>query len=271
MPRNRICKNAGFALTGFVAGITLMLALGFAKDPNEGEKEILPKNAFGDLRIVTVPLDRSDTKDAMLIYKGDVPIIHIYRNDANEVHRFALSNGEKNVLAFGNLVKSGISEFVVYGNEVHSGRRTPVLYLKSSDKPGVWRPTTYIPSVVPVYDEKGTLVRWRMIGEAYFDLDFDGQFDAKLIWNDKSVVVSGSIFIKGQWREIGTLDGKERIGAFDPETLSADTRERGSKKTTYFDFVWGKGWQERSQEGASQGDSVNSGDAMKTPVKAGRE
>ena len=80
-----------------------------------------------------------------------------------------------------------------------------VLFLKSSDKPGVWRPATYAPTVAAVYDEKGTLVRWRAIGETYFDLDFNGQFDAKEIFNDKSVVVSQSIFVKDQWRELGTL------------------------------------------------------------------
>jgi len=35
---NQMCNRAGFALTAVVAGIVLMLALGFAKDPNEGEK-----------------------------------------------------------------------------------------------------------------------------------------------------------------------------------------------------------------------------------------
>lgn len=257
MLRNRICKNAGLALTGFVAGITLMLALGFAKDPNSGEKEILPRNTFGDLRIVITPIDRSDTKDAMLIYKGDVPIIHLYRNDANEVHRFALTSGEKDVLAFADLVKSGISEFWLCGNAVHGSHRAPVLFLKASDKPGVWRPAAYTPSVVPIYDEKGKLARWRMIGETYLDFDFDGQFDAKEVLNDKSVLVSESIFIKGEWRELGRLDGNgrftKRIGGFDPETLSADTRERGSKTTTYFDFVWGKGWQERSEKPGETG------------------
>ena len=257
MLRNQIGKNAGVAVAGFVAGITLMLALGFAKDPNKGEKEILPKNVFGDVQIVTVPLDRSYAKDAMVICKGDVAIFTLLRNDANEVDRFGLTHGENNVLAFGNLAKSGISEFVVYGNKVHDSPRAPVLFVKSSDKPGVWRPAMYAPTVAAVYDEKGTLVRWRVIGEAYFDLDFDGQFDAKLIWNDKSVVVSGSIFIKGQWRELGTTDGRERIGAFDPETQTADTRERGSKKTTHFDFVWGKGWQERSEKPGETGQATD--------------
>ena len=256
MLRNRICKNAGFAVAGFVGGIVLMLALGFAKDPNEGEKEILPRNTYGDLRIVTTLLDRSDTKDGMAIYKGDIPIIFLYRNDSNEIDRFALTNGEKGLLALGRLAKSGISEFGVYGNKVHDSGRSPVLFLKTSDKPGVWCPARYAPTVAGVYDEKGKLVHWCAIGEVYFDLDFDGQFDAKEILDDKSVVVSQSIFIKDQWRELGTLDRKERIGGFDPETLSADTRERGSRKTTYFDFVGGKGWQERSEKPGETGQAT---------------
>ena len=124
MLRNRLCKNAGLALTGFVAGITLMLALGFAKDPNKGEKEILPRNTFGDLRIVTAPLERSDGINAgMVIYKGDIAILTLLRNDANEVDGFGVLNGENNILAVGRLAKSGVSEFSVYGNEPHAGRR----------------------------------------------------------------------------------------------------------------------------------------------------
>jgi hypothetical protein len=249
MPGKLIGKNAGFALTGFVAGIILMLALGFAKGPNKGEKEILPRNSFGDLRIVTAPLERSDAVNAaMVIYKGDIAILTLLRNDSNEVDGFGVTNGENNLLAFGRFARSGISEFYVYGNEVHDGPRAPVLFLTPSDKPGVWHPARYAPTVAPVYDEKGKLVRWRAIGEVYFDLDFDGQFDAKEILNDKSVAVSQSIFIKDQSRELVNLDRKERIGGFDPETQTADTRERGSKKTTYFDFVGGKGWQERSEK-----------------------
>ena len=94
------------------------------------------------------------------------------------------------------------------------------------------------------------MARYRAVGEVYHDLDFDGQFDAKEIWDDKSVVISQSIFIKGEWRELGRLDGSgqfnKRAGGFDPENLR-HTQEIDGGKKTYFDFVAGKGWSERSR------------------------
>jgi hypothetical protein len=242
--------NAGFAVAGFVAGIGLMLALGFAKDPNESEKEILPKNTFSDLRITVMPLKQKDINAAMTIYKGDTPIIIIYRNDSNEVDRFGIANGRHGILALGGLAKSGISKFGVYGNEVHGGRRTPVLTMVASDKPGVWYKVRYAPTFIPVYDG-GKLTRYRTVGELYTDLDFDGQFDAKEIWNDKSVIVSESILIKGEWRELGRMDSNgrfsKRAGAYDPNDLSAFTEDVDGGNKTYFDFVPGKGWRQRSQ------------------------
>jgi hypothetical protein len=45
----------------------------------------------------------------------------------------------------------------------------------------------------------------------------------------------------------------KRKGSFDDKDLTAFTQEVDSGKKTYFDFVWGKGWQERSQRPAVQG------------------
>jgi hypothetical protein len=247
---NRICKNAGLALTGFVAGIALMLVLGSAKDRHENEKEILPKSTFGDLRITTMPLEQDDIHGAIAIYKGDIPLIYLYRNDSNEVHGFGITNGKNGILAVGQLSKSGISNFLLYGNEVHDAQRTVVLVMEASDKPGVWRHVSYGLSV-PEYNEN-RVPRHRFVGDVYEDLDCDGRFDAKEVFNDKSVVVSESIFINGEWRELGRLDSNgqftKRRGSFDEKDLTAFTQEVGSGKKTYFDFVWGKGWQERSEK-----------------------
>jgi len=254
MLRNRIYKNVGLALTGFMAGIALMLILGFAKDRDEGEKEILPKNTFGDLRIVTAPLERSDSKGAMTLRKGDMPIIVIYTNDANEVDRFAIVNGTHGLLALGRVGVSGISEFGVYGNEVHDGRRTPALVMVASDKPGVWHKVRYAPRA-PVFDE-GKLTYFRAVGEEYDDLDFDGQFDLKSIYDDRSAIISQSIFLKDEWRELGRMDSNGRFnkrrGTFDPNDQSAYIEDVDTGKRTYFDFVWGKGWQERPRRPVAQ-------------------
>jgi hypothetical protein len=248
MLRNQTSNKAGFAVIGFFAGIVLILALGSAKNRREDKKEALPKNTFGDLRITTELPARNDSKKAMTIYKGDTPIILIFTNDSNEVDRFAITNGTRGLLALGRLGESRISQFAVYGNEVHGGRRMPVLTMVPSDKPGVWHKVRYAPASRPVYDE-GKLTSYRAVGELYEDLDFDGQFDAKQIWDDQSVVVSESIFVNGQWKELGRVDSKERpnqrVGAYDPNSLSAYTRDVGGGKQTDFDFVWGKGWQER--------------------------
>ena len=121
MLRNRICKNAGLVLMGLVAGTALTLVLGFAKNRDEDEKDILPRNTFGDLRIVTVPVERSGSDKGMALCKGDIPIILVYTNDSNEVHHFAITNGKHGTLAVGDLTRSGISKFGVYGSEVHDG------------------------------------------------------------------------------------------------------------------------------------------------------
>jgi hypothetical protein len=252
---NQIGRKAGFALTGFVAGITLMLALGAAKDRDKNEKEILPKNTFGDLRIVTEPVQRSDTKAVMTVYKGDTPIVLIFMNDANEVDRFGVVNGKHGMLALGRLGKSSISEFAVYGNDVHDGGRTPALSMVASDKPGVWHKVRYAPRV-PVF-AAGTLISFRSVGEEYDDLDFDGQFDLKSIYDDKSAIISQSILLKGEWRELGRLDSNGRFikrrGCFDLNDHSAYSDDLDTGKTTYFDFVWGKGWQERPEKPSEAG------------------
>lgn len=250
---NQIGKKAAFALTGFVAGITLMLALGSAKDREENEKEILPKNVFGDLRITTRPAKIDNINGVMAIYKGDRPIIYLYRNDANEVGGYGLTNGQDDILAVGQLSKTGISDFLLYGNKVHDAQRTVVLVMQASDKPGVWRQVSY---GLTVPDDN----RHRFVGDVYVDLDVDGRFDAKDVFNDKSAVISQSIFINGEWRELGRLDSNgqftkrvKRVGSFDDKNLTAFTREVDSRKKTYFDFVWGKGWQERSEKPGETG------------------
>jgi hypothetical protein len=242
---NRIGRKAAFALTGFVAGITLMLALGSAKDREENEKEILPKNMFGDLRIVMEPLEQKDIHGAMAIYKGDRPIIYLFRNDANEVGGYGLTNGKDDILAVGQLSKAGISNFLLYGNKVHDAQRTVVLVMQGADKPGVWRQVSY---GVTVPDDN----RHRFIGDVYVDLDCDGRFDAKEVFDDKSAVVSQSIFVNGEWRELGRLDSNgeftKRRGTFNEKDLTAYTQGVDGGKKIHFDFVPGKGWQERSEK-----------------------
>jgi hypothetical protein len=239
---NQIGKKAVFALTGFVAGITLMLALGLAKDRQENEREILPKNVFGDLRIATMPVRRNEFNGQMVLYKGDRPIIYLFRNDANEVGAYCLTHGEDDILAAGWLSKSGLSYFSLYGNKVHDAQRTMILIMQASDKPGVWRFAGY-GLTIPGDD------RERFVGDVYVDLDVDGRFDGKQVFNDKSAVVSDSIFINGEWRELGHLDSKgqfvKRKGSFNKKDLTAFIEDMDSGKKTYFDFVPGQGWRER--------------------------
>lgn len=243
---NRIGKNAVLVLTGFVSGCILMLAVGLAQKHDEGEKEILPGNVFRDLRITCVPLEEDDIRGAMAIYKGDRPIIYLYRNDANEVGGYGLTNGQDDILAVGQFSKAGISNFVLYGNKVRDAQRTVVLVMQASDKPGVWRLASY---GLTVPDDN----RHRFVGDVYVDLDCDGRFDGKQVFNDKSAIVSESISMNGEWRELGRLDSNGQFaktkGSFDEKDLTAFTEDMDSGKKSYFDFVPGQGWQERPQAG----------------------
>ncbi len=254
---HRFRKDPTLVLMGFAAGVVLMLVSGTIKEGAEARKEILQRNTFGDLRIFTEPFTgRSDTKEVMVISKGDVPVVFLYNNDSNEVDRLAITSGKHGIMALTRLTKSGISEFVLLGNEVHDGLRMPVFTMDVSDKPGVWDKVRYTPTVAGVYD-KGKLVSYRVVGEVYHDIDFDGQFDAKSIYDEKSVVCSESIFVDEQWLELGYRepDGRwKREGLFEADKLRAYTVE--GKEKVYFDFVWGKGWH-RQPKHAVQEDSEN--------------
>ncbi len=251
----RPSRSAGLVLAGFTVGLALMLLFGCARNGGEARKEILHRNTFGDLQITAEPFTgRSDAKDVMLISKGDVPILILYNSDSNEVDRFAVANGTDDIVALGRLTKSGISEFVLYGNEVHEGLRMPVFTMDASDKPGVWDEVRYTATAHAVYDQ-GKCVSYRVVGEVYYDIDFDGQFDAKDIRDKESEVFSESIFIDGQWLELvhREPDGQwRRKGLFEADKSRAYTIEGDDK--VYFDFVWGRGWHRRPAEEA-QGDS----------------
>ncbi len=214
-----------------------MLVLGVAKSTDKNKREILPKNVFGDLRIITEPMDLGELKESMVIYKGDIPLIYLFRNDANEVSGFGITCGNDGMPGWAQLAKSGISDFVVYGNKIHAESRTAVLVLTASDKPGVRRHLGYGLSV-PKYDDNKVpghrIPSYRIVGDVYRDLDFDGRFDAKEVFNDKSVVVSESIFVNGEWRELGRLDSNsqfierlKRVGSFDDKNLTAFTAGGG--------------------------------------------
>jgi len=243
---HRFGKNLGLILMGLVTGFVLTLVLGFADSPTGAHRET-PQSTYGDLRIITVPLDRDDARDSMVIYKGDVPIIHLFRTDSNEVNLFGINNSVHGKLALGCLTKAGISEFTLFGNKVREGMQMPVFTMNASDKPGVWNKVRYTPTVAGIYD-KGKLVSYRVVGEVYHDIDFDGQFDAKSIYDEKLVVCSESIFIDGQWLELGYREPNgrwKREGFFEADKSRAYTMD-GAKKV-YFDFVWGKGWHRRPE------------------------
>lgn len=240
------CTNASLVAIGLMAGVAMVPMLG-SSAANNGT-ETFAEGTFGDIRLVTVPLETSDTRAVMTLLKGDVPIIHLYRNDANEVDRFAVANGAHGTVALGRLTEAGISEFVLHGNEVHNGLRMPVLTIDASARPGVWHKARYTPTVGGVYSD-GKLISYRVVGEVYHDIDFDGQFDARDVYDKESIVTSQCIFIDGQWIELARrdVDGEwRRLGRFETGELEAFTIEGDSKVS--FDFVCGGGWHKRAKK-----------------------
>jgi hypothetical protein len=76
---------------------------------------------------------------------------------------------------------------------------SPVLFMTSAEN-GKWKDATYSKDV-----------GGRPVGDIFVDIDFDGQFDVKLVVNQESKCVSRSIRIDDSWHEVDKLNREQRI------------------------------------------------------------
>ena len=134
-----------------------------------------------------------------------------------------------------------LSDLIIYGRET-----MPVEFAIANDEPEGWGSVRYV-RTTPEYDRSGALMRYRPIGEMYIDIDFDGQFDAKDIYNDQSERLSQWVFMDGGWKCLGTFDpptGWREPGYVGVNTRTAIYREDGREQ--HLDFVPGLGWKARA-------------------------
>jgi hypothetical protein len=78
-------------------------------------------------------------------------------------------------------------------------------------------------------------------------IDFDGQFDAKSLYNEDFNIISQSIYVEGNWKELGRRDPQgnfHQTGSYIVEQSYAFNVENG--KNIEYDFVFGKGWKRRT-------------------------
>jgi hypothetical protein len=255
----KFIKDSIKFICGFLLGTVFVFMLAF-KNPEE-QLYSKPSFEFGDVKFaiedfkLTVDdanvLEKPIVVDEVLrISKDNYPFILLYKDPSGKICYFAICDGE-NELALSRFKGGRISEFFVFGNKVHDNSRMQVFFIMASDKPGIWKKALYAPNCKKII-KNGKHISYAPNGELYYDIDFDGQFDAKCIMNEKKEILSESIYIGKQWIELFCTDSDEKLiknGYFSLEKLEA--MMSNGENIIYYDFEFGKGWRERSSENAS--------------------
>ncbi|MCP4256385.1 MAG: hypothetical protein GY774_02530 [Planctomycetes bacterium] len=253
MLKSIVKKNSIKMSFSFLMGA--MLALTIASKENKDIIDLAQirdnEVTYADLNIDIVSdfnhPDHPDIIEALCIRKNDYPFIFMGKDSSNKIVSWGITDGKEGLIALSQFDKDRISQFSIYGNQVHDENRMPVFSFKASDKPGVWQKVQYMPLSKTIV-ENGKLSHYEPIGELYNDLDFDGQFDAKRVLNEESEIVFFYIFINGKWLLLdnkGLKEKRTKIGYYNPDKLEAVTFD-GKYKINY-EFEIGKGWKMRSK------------------------
>jgi hypothetical protein len=205
--------------------------------------------AFGDLDVELMDPESPETRKVMLILRKGAPFLLISENQSGEIDGFEVLNGKHGEIARGTVDSNGISLFGVFGNSLNGQERTPLLVFGASKTPGQWRDVTYGARKPP----KGKDY-YPLVGETYEDLDFDGQFDAKRVYNSKSEMVAQAIYLDGLWKEILRVNDDGvflKIGKYYSDSGTAFFVE--GEQRTHYRFVSGVGWAVEDIDRASDG------------------
>ena len=147
---------------------------------------------FGDLKIRTV--EENDDKEIncyLVMLKDDKQIFYTQKNKENKVTDLAIVGANNSIR----------------------------LSIKSSEETGGWKNAIY--GCTNGYTK----------GEQYVDIDFDGQFDAKNIFDNQGELLSKWIYLDGIWQKVDYLEGQK---------ATADHRN--------YTFQHGYGWHEVSSK-----------------------
>lgn len=266
MLTSRFLKSAGFLLCGFIIGIVFTLIVGFDEEHHKQGRELIKPGTFGDIRILIKDLEYPDINkvlEVLTIWKGEYPFIAIPKEPTGNIPNIRIVDAmaERELIRI-YFEKDRISEFSLVGNEGQ-----PVFTVDASNKAGVWHKANYT-SFVKIDKPLGRWVDYMPVGEHYEDIDFDGHFDAKMVYNEKGEIDSFYIFIKGQWQEVChyssdeleamTLFVNDKFQRIKPddsgydskliEKLSSLPKSARRIRYLYHDFEWGKGWKVRKEQ-----------------------
>ena len=236
-------KYAGSAGCGVVVGALLVLVVGFTDGNTPVAREGTRSKLFGDVVTLIEPIDDRHSVRGMLLSKanGSLPFIALYENADGKVDRLALVNGQHGALALCELSDTRITSVIVYGNPTEKVTTSPIFMFDAAEKPGFWTKVRYGPSAMVT--EKGKAIVYRPRGEIQEDLDFDGQFDGKKLYDANFRILSESILVDGSWLEIFKMDKDGHTlkeGAYGVDAWKAYVIQ--GDRTTHYRFESGIGW-----------------------------
>ncbi len=193
MEKRRTLSTIIIFSLGFVVGVAVLILIGAIGSYIHPVTSLTWPKKFGDIKIwVDEPTDCENTSELdvskmMFMAKRGIPFLTVGMNKSGKVAHFSLL-GESERL---------------------------ILTMTASAEPGRWERLIY----------SGKDKNDRIGGEMFIDVNFDGHFDIRHIFDDTGKKVSRYIYIDQDWKKVDRCDVKKAI---------ADT-------TTYvFDF--NDGW-----------------------------
>lgn len=213
----KVIKNNRFVVCFLVLVLALIVTTTFGKVKREDMKEILAPGQFGNLRIV-VAKEPSTGKETLLVLMEREPLIIIEKDKSGKIARCNFTNASGRRLAIAKIENDKISQISIIKLE------TEVEFsIKVCPKTGEQNKARYTPT-------NG--------GYGYTDIDFDGQFDVKvLLPEDDGKKPIPYIFLDGEWNRIAWVDSN---------TNEAGVLSHGEK--VFYDFEFGKGWKKREEK-----------------------
>jgi hypothetical protein len=252
--KSKAIKELMKYLCSFLLGATLVFLFAFKQEQVSSKSSfefgdmkfsvVDTKFTFNDVNVLEKPIKFDQ---ALNISKGNSDFIQLFKDPSGKVFSFLIRDSG-DIFVMSHFDKDRISDFSVYGNKVHDNKRMPVFYIKASEKKSIWQSAMYTPSFKKII-KNGMHISYSLNGESYEDIDFNGQFDVKQIWNEKGEIISDSIFLEGKWIELGNTysDEKLRKKGYYSFTKS-EAKTLSGKDVIYYDFEYGKGWKKRSDD-----------------------
>ena len=165
-------------LIGIVIGFAIALSIGVVFHHLEPDTLLTDRpKTFGDIEIWALKSENNkedeDPYKTLIMKKTEIPFFYAAQNKDGKVTEIAIV-GENNSIR---------------------------LSIKSSEETGGWKTAIY--GCTKGYTK----------GEQYVDIDFDGQFDAKNIFDNQGELLSKWIYSDGIWQKVDYLDdGKAILG-----------------------------------------------------------